>query len=41
MMEFILTRDTLIKGLSDYLGKMAFKNSIEEDLFSSLEVRRQ
>ncbi|XP_023338813.1 puromycin-sensitive aminopeptidase-like protein [Eurytemora carolleeae] len=38
MMEFILTRDTLIKGLSDYLGKMAFKNSIEEDLFSSLEA---
>jgi aminopeptidase N len=38
MMEGILGRSTLIKGLSNYLAARQFNNSVAEQLFGHLEA---
>ena len=38
MMEGILTRDTMIKGLSLYLDIWEYSNTVEEDLFLMFEA---
>ena len=37
MMEGILTRDTMIKGLSKYLATWQYSNTVEEELFADFE----